>query len=161
MDGFTGFKTATAEELPEAVAVMDPFHVVRLAGEALDQSRRRVQPSIHGHRGRSGDPLYGARRTLHTGADLLTDKQKNRLDTLFAKDTHVQVEANWLSVSPLAGLTTLSRLIASPVVVSGAAFGQPARCCRSMATSAARASLVSAGRPGVCLMTSRTSRTRT
>ena len=29
MDGFTGFKTATAEELPDAVAVMDPFHVVR------------------------------------------------------------------------------------------------------------------------------------
>jgi transposase len=31
MDGFTGFKTAAAEELPDAVAVMDPFHVVRLA----------------------------------------------------------------------------------------------------------------------------------
>jgi len=26
MDGFTGFKTATAEELPDAVAVMDPFY---------------------------------------------------------------------------------------------------------------------------------------
>lgn len=36
MDGFTGFKTATAEELPGAVAVMDPFHVDRLAGDALD-----------------------------------------------------------------------------------------------------------------------------
>ena len=31
MDGFTGFNTATTEELPDAVAVMDPFHVVRLA----------------------------------------------------------------------------------------------------------------------------------
>ncbi len=51
---------------------MDPFHVVRLAGEALDQCRRRVQQDTHGHRGRSGDPLYSARRTLHTGADLLT-----------------------------------------------------------------------------------------
>jgi len=40
MDGFTGFKTATSEELPDAVAVMDPFHVVRLAGDALDQCRR-------------------------------------------------------------------------------------------------------------------------
>ena len=55
MDGFTGLKTATSEELPEAVAVMDPFHVVRLCGEALDQCRRRVQQSIHGHGGRSGD----------------------------------------------------------------------------------------------------------
>jgi transposase len=95
MDGFTGFKTATTEELPDAVAVMDPFHVVRLAGDALDQCRRRVQQGIHGHRGRTGDPLYAARRTLHTGADLLTDKQKARLTALFAADEHVAVEATW------------------------------------------------------------------
>ena len=68
MDGFTGFKTATTQELPEAVAVMDPFHVVRLAGDALDRCRRRVQQDLHGHRGRTSDPLYRARRTLHTGA---------------------------------------------------------------------------------------------
>jgi transposase len=53
MDGFTGFKTATNEELPDAVAVMDPFHVVRLAGDALDQCRRRIQQATCGHRGRS------------------------------------------------------------------------------------------------------------
>jgi transposase len=35
MDGFTGFKTATTEELPDAVAVMDPFHVVRVRHEVL------------------------------------------------------------------------------------------------------------------------------
>jgi transposase len=95
MDGFTGFKTATTEELPDAVAVMDPFHVVRLAGDALDQCRRRVQQAIHGHRGRKGDPLYAGRRTLHTGADLLTDKQKQRLTALFSADEHVEVEATW------------------------------------------------------------------
>ncbi|MET3932814.1 hypothetical protein ABIE00_000860 [Arthrobacter sp. OAP107] len=39
MDGFTRFKTAAAEELPDAVEVMDPFHVVRLAGDALDRCR--------------------------------------------------------------------------------------------------------------------------
>jgi transposase len=95
MDGFTGFKTATTEELPDAVAVMDPFHVVRLAGDALDRCRRRVQQTTHGHRGRTGDPLYSARRTLHTGADLLTDKQCQRLEALFAVDEHVEVEATW------------------------------------------------------------------
>ena len=95
MDGFTGFKTAAAEELPDAVAVMDPFHVARLAGEALDQCRRRVQQDTCGHRGRKGDPLYAARRTLHTGADLLTAKQERRLDALFALDAHVEVEATW------------------------------------------------------------------
>jgi len=95
MDGFTGFKTATTEELPDAVAVMDPFHVVSLAGDALDRCRRRVQLAIHGHRGRKDDPLYRARRTLHTGADLLTDRQCERLNALFESDDHVQVEATW------------------------------------------------------------------
>jgi transposase len=95
MDGFTGFKTAAAEELPDAVAVMDPFHVVRLAGDALDECRRRVQQAIHGHRGHKHDPLYSARRTLHTGADLLTSKQAQRLADLFAADEHVEVEASW------------------------------------------------------------------
>jgi hypothetical protein len=95
MDGFTGFKTATSEELPDAVAVMDPFHVVRMAGDALDQCRRRVQQATCGHRGRKGDPLYAARRTLHTGSDLLTDKQRQRLTALFADDEHVEVEATW------------------------------------------------------------------
>ena len=39
--------------------------------------------------------LYRARRTLHTGADLLTDKQAARLTALFAIDEHVEVEATW------------------------------------------------------------------
>ena len=95
MDGFTGFKTAALEELPDVVTVMDPFHVTRLAGEALDVCRRRVQQAIHGHRGMKGDPLYSARRTLCTGADLLTNKQTDRLRTLFADDAHVEVEATW------------------------------------------------------------------
>ena len=95
MDGFTGFKTAAAEELPDAVTVMDPFHVVRLAGDALDRCRRRVQQDLHGHRGLAGDPLYRARRTLHTGDELLTDRQRERLMILFADAEHVEVEATW------------------------------------------------------------------
>ena len=95
MDGFTGFKTAAAEEVPHAVAVMDPFHVVRLAGDALDRCRRRVQLQIRGHRGFKDDPLYKTRRTLHTGAGLLTDKQIDRINALFAEDAHVEVEATW------------------------------------------------------------------
>ncbi|MGY4646547.1 ISL3 family transposase [Mycobacterium sp. URHB0021] len=95
MDGFSGFKTASAEELPDAATVMDPFHVVRLAGNALDQCRRRVQLATCAHRGRKSDPLYRARRTLQTGADLLTDKQRARLAALFTVDAHAEVEATW------------------------------------------------------------------
>ncbi|WP_062381546.1 ISL3 family transposase [Demequina pelophila] len=95
MDGFSGFKTAAAEELPTATAVMDPFHVVKLAGDALDQCRRRLQQAIHGHRGRAGDPLYMARRILHTGLEYLTDRQWARLEALFDTDDHAEVEVTW------------------------------------------------------------------
>lgn len=66
-----------------------------LAGQALDECRRRVQQAIHGHRGDNGDPFYAARRTLHTGASLLTDKQKDRLAALLGTDAHVEVKATW------------------------------------------------------------------
>ncbi len=74
---------------------MDPFHVVRLAGDGLDRCRQRIQQETCGHRGRSGDPLYKARRTLHTGAGLLTEKQQARLEAVFTDEEHVQVQATW------------------------------------------------------------------
>ena len=95
MDGFTGFKSAAGEELPQARAVMDPFHVVSLAASKLDECRRRIQRVIAGRRGRAGDPLYRARRTLHTGAGLLTDTQARRLQALFADDRYVPVTESW------------------------------------------------------------------
>ncbi len=54
-----------------------------------------MQQQTLGHRGRAGDPLYSARRTLSTGADLLTDKQRQRISALFADEEHLQVEATW------------------------------------------------------------------
>ena len=95
MDGFTGFKSAAAEELPGARAVMDPFHVVRLAGNALDECRRRIQQELHHRRGRATDPLYKARRMLHTRSCLLTPRQQHQLADLFASDCHVALEVAW------------------------------------------------------------------
>ena len=95
MDGFSGYKSAANEELPDAIPVLDPFHVVRLAGDALDECRRRVQQELYGRRGRKNDPLYQARRTLHAGTDLLTPSQQNRRETLFSNELHVEVEATW------------------------------------------------------------------
>lgn len=55
-----------------------------MAGDALDDCRRRIQQQLHQRRGRKDDPLYKARRTLHTGISLLTDRQCERLGALFA-----------------------------------------------------------------------------
>ena len=57
MDGFTGYKAATTEELPGAVAVMYPFHVGRLAGAALGQSPRNIGRAPL--RGRTVQPVMG------------------------------------------------------------------------------------------------------
>ena len=96
MDGFTGFKTATTEELPDAIAVMDPFHVVRLAGDALDRCRRRVQQQTSTATAaapatRSTGPPDPAhrRRPAHRQAD------SSGSPPLFADDEHVEVEATW------------------------------------------------------------------
>ena len=95
MDGFTGYKTAAAETLPEATTVMDPFHVVALAGQAVDKARQRIQQATLGHRGRKGDPLYGIRKVLKTGKDYLTERQQTRLATVFANPDHAPVQATY------------------------------------------------------------------
>ena len=95
MDGFGGYKNAVTEALPDAVTVMDPFHVVALVGAKLDLCRQRVQQDTMGHRGRSGDPLYRVRRTLRTRWALLSDRQRARLDAVFALDAHIAVAVTW------------------------------------------------------------------
>lgn len=65
--------------------------ILRIQG----RRRRRTQQATCGHRGCAGDPLDKARRILHTGADLLNDKQRQRLEELFTADTHIGVEATW------------------------------------------------------------------
>jgi len=67
MDGFTGFKTAAVEELKDNVTVvMDPFHVVRLAGQSLELCRRRVQQLSPGAPGPRRRPVVlGAPHPIH------------------------------------------------------------------------------------------------
>jgi transposase len=147
MDGFTGYKSAATEQVPDAVAVMDPFHVVRLAGDALDACRRRVQQHLHGHRGRTGDPLYSARRVLHTGAALLTERQRARVDALFVLEEHAAVEVTWSVYQRMvaayrdpdraAGRTSMVRLIGALRTGVPAALGEVATLGRTLAKRAA------------------------
>src|SRR4051812_21897684 len=69
----------------------------------------RGQQDLHAHRGHAADPLYRARRTLLTGDDLLTDKQRARLRALFAGDEHVQVEATWWIYQRMGGRLPTTR----------------------------------------------------
>ncbi|MDF1606400.1 ISL3 family transposase [Nocardioides sp. YIM 152315] len=86
LDPFHGYKNAIDDQLEDATAVLDAFHVGKLGTQAVDEVRRRVQQEIHGHRGRKSDPLYGIRTILRCGAEKLTGRQRARLDRAIAAD---------------------------------------------------------------------------
>ena len=65
LDPFQGYKNAIDDQLQDATSVPGACHIVKLAGDALDEVRRRVQQETLGHRGRKGDPLYQIRLLLH------------------------------------------------------------------------------------------------
>ncbi|XVX20315.1 ISL3 family transposase [Actinomycetota bacterium] len=96
LDPFHGYKNAIDDRLDDARAVLDAFHVVKLATHMVDQVRRRVQQELHGHRGRKNDPLYRIRNILRAGQENLTDRQRARLAAAFAAhEAHVEVELAW------------------------------------------------------------------
>ena len=74
---------------------MDPFHIVRLAGDALDECRRRIQQELHHRRGRAMDPLHKDRRMLHTRSCLLIPRQRHQILDLFASDCNIALGVTW------------------------------------------------------------------
>jgi transposase len=82
--------------LPHVWQIADPFHLVRLANQRLDEVRRRVQNQTLGHRGRKDDPLYRARRLLTKADERLDDRGRTRLlGLLDAGDPHGEVRTAW------------------------------------------------------------------
>ena len=69
LDPFHGDKNALDDQLEDAVAVPDAFHVAKLATTVVDHVRRRVQQETTGHRGRRDDPLYRVRNILRAGQE--------------------------------------------------------------------------------------------
>ncbi|BBY06919.1 ISL3 family transposase [Mycobacterium noviomagense] len=96
MDGFAGYKTAAAAVVPDAVTVMDPFHVVALAGAKLDLIRQRIQQQTLGRRGHTGDPLYGIRRIARTRTTLLSARQHHSLTGVLDADEHIAVKVAYV-----------------------------------------------------------------
>ena len=86
LDPFQGYKNAIDDQLQDATSVLDAFHIVKLAGDAPGEVRRRVQQDTTGHRGRKGDPLYQIRLLLRASRDRLTKRQKERLREAFTAD---------------------------------------------------------------------------
>jgi transposase len=80
LDPFRGYANAIRDELPDAVAVLDAFHVVRPGTQVVDEVRRRVQQDTLARRGHKDDPLYKIRGLLHRGREHLSDQQVAKLN---------------------------------------------------------------------------------
>jgi transposase len=108
LDPFRGYATALTSQLPDAVRVLDPFHIVRLGLAAVDDVRRRVQHDTTGHRGRSRDPLSGIRRVLRRRGDRLSTTARARLQAgLIAGDPDGEVTLAWTVAQDLMDLYRL------------------------------------------------------
>lgn len=81
-----GHKNAIDDALEDAIAMLDTFHVVKLATQAVDDVMRRTQHDIHGHRGGKADPLYRIRNILRAGQENLPDRQRDRIEQAWAAD---------------------------------------------------------------------------
>jgi transposase len=111
IDAFRGYATAIGDVLPDAVLVIDHFHAIRLASEAVNNVRRRVQQDTLGHRGRKHDPLYGIRRLLLRTWSNLNERGWERLrGGLAAGDPDGEVAAVWLARELLAEVYTATDL---------------------------------------------------
>jgi len=96
LDPFRGYGNAIRDELDDATAVLDAFHVVKLGVTAMEETRRRVQQEQLGHRGRKHDPLYRIRNILRAGVERLTPRQIDRLERgLEAGDPTYAVTVAW------------------------------------------------------------------
>lgn len=59
LDPFHGYANAILGELPEAISVVDAFHVVELGGQIVEAGRRRVPQDTLGRRGGLAIPGMG------------------------------------------------------------------------------------------------------
>jgi transposase len=76
-------RRALAEHCPGAVICMDPFHVVQLATEALDEVRREVWNAARKRKDAAGARwLKGARWALWKAPERLTGRQRATLATI-------------------------------------------------------------------------------
>jgi transposase len=96
--------------LPNATLVVDHFHLVKLANDAVTAVRRRVIWEQKGRRGRKIDPAWANRRRLLTGRERLSAKGFTTMwNSLMDSEPTGQVLTAWIGKEELRALFTLAR----------------------------------------------------
>ncbi len=96
--------------LPNATLVVDHFHLVKLANDAVTKVRRRVTWDQHGRRGRKTDPAWANRQRLLKGRERLSEQAFQKMWTaLEAGDPSAQILTAWIAKEELRMLLALAR----------------------------------------------------
>jgi transposase len=96
--------------LPNATLVVDHFHLVKLANDAVTKVRRRVIWEQKGRRGRKIDPAWANRRRLLTARERLSDKAFSAMwNGLIDSDPSAQILTAWIAKEELRKLFALAR----------------------------------------------------
>ncbi|HPY23863.1 MAG TPA: ISL3 family transposase, partial [Mycobacterium sp.] len=100
----------TSEVLPNAVLVVDHFHLVKLANDALTAVRRRVTFDTHGRRGRKQDPEWANRRRLLTARERLSPRGFALMwNALIDNDPSAQILSAYIAKEELRQLLAAAR----------------------------------------------------
>jgi transposase len=104
------YRPAVQRALPHAVIVVDHFHLVRLASQAVTRVRQRVTREHLGRRGMAKDPAWANRRRLLRGRERLSDRAFTRMwDQITAHEPTGQLLAAWIAKEELRCLLALAR----------------------------------------------------
>jgi transposase len=106
------FKSALRAALPQARLVVDHFHLVQLANQALTEVRRRVTVQVRGRRGRKGNREWELRNRLTRSAARMHEKHLDpMIDDLRALPTAIgtPILAAWNAKEDLLDLLSLAR----------------------------------------------------
>jgi transposase len=96
--------------LPNAMIVVDHFHIVKLANDTLTKVRRRVSWDANGRRGRKIDPAWANRRRLLKARERLSEKGFAAMwNALVDSDPSNQILAAWIAKEELRALLALAR----------------------------------------------------
>jgi transposase len=94
IDPYEAYRQALQAELPGTRIVVDPFHLVRGAGQALDTVRRerqrgakrRKMSARRSQRGSFREHIFRQRQRLLRASERLTERERRRLCELFAEE---------------------------------------------------------------------------
>ncbi|MER6578261.1 transposase [Nonomuraea sp. NPDC001023] len=134
IDMCTIFKSAIRTALPQARLVVDHFHVVQSANQAVTEVRCRVTVQVRGRRGRKGNREWERRNRLPRSAARMHGSQLDPMvDDLMALPRRIAVPvlAAWNAKEDLLDLLSLARTYPARTVVAGRLFRFYNRCAAS------------------------------